>query len=243
MSSAEEPSQIRIGDALHALATKPAQHGQAVLPNLPDSLYDELWKRIVNLEFAPGSRLSDELLAKELGVSRTPMREALYRLSQVGLVRVSPRRGFFMPTVTRDDAIEVYDFRTALETFATRIATPLLTEVDLTSRIEGHQRDREHATSRSPVDIEEFVHSDLLLHDLLLQRAGNRRMRRILADLTGQLSIIHLRIARAPQWRTAAIEEHGRILEALAARDADRAAKAMEAHLRGVKERVLDDFA
>lgn len=213
---------LRIGDTLQALRERADGDG---FPNLADALYEQLWKRIVNLEFAPGARLSDEEIARELGVSRTPVREALLRLSQVGLVRVSARRGFFVPVLTSQDASEVYDLRTALESFATRIATPLLTDADLAPHLERQERVRARATSLAPADAEDFVHSDLLLHDLLLQRAGNRRMRQILADLKGQLSIVHLRIAQVTEWRLAAIEEHGRILEALVARDADAATR------------------
>lgn len=238
MRSIEMVQPYRLGDTLHALA----RGDSAGHPNLQDTLYNTLWKRIVNLEFAPGSRISDEVIAQELGVSRTPVREALYRLSQAGLVRVKARHGFFVPTVSREDAIEVYDLRIALETFATRIAAPLLTEADLAPHLERQQRVRERATSREPADIEKFVHSDLFLHDLLLQRASNQRMRQTLADLTGQLSIVHLRIATLPHWRLAAIQEHGRILDALAARSTTGAAEAMEAHLYGVKDRVLEDF-
>lgn len=231
--------RLRIGDALQALRERAGSEG---FPSLSDALYEELWKRIVNLEFAPGSRLSDDMIANELGVSRTPVREALLRLSQTGLVRINSRRGFFVPVVTRQDASEIYDLRIALESFAARIATPLLSDDDLAPHLERQERVLARATSLAPADAEDFVQSDFLLHDLLLQRAGNHRMRQILADLKGQLSIVHLRIAQVPDWRLAAVEEHGRILDALVARDAEASAKAMEDHLQGVKMRVLKDF-
>lgn len=239
MATSRKADSVRPGDTLHALLVEPMRDE---FPNLADGLYDHLWKRIVNLEFAPGARLSDVALATELGVSRTPIREALYRLSQDGLVRVNARRGFFVAVMSREDAIEIFDLRTALEVLATRIATPLLSENEIAVHAARQQQARERATSLDPADIEAFFHANLLLHDMLLQRAGNRRMLQILANLKGQLMVFHLHTAEVPERRLRAIEEHETLLTALAARDDRAAAEAMEAHLRGVKARVLEDF-
>lgn len=230
---------FRIGDTLHALLARPSQ---GAFPSLADTLYDGLWKRIVNLEFPPGTRLSDEALAREMGVSRTPVREALNRLSQVGLVRVEARRGFFVPTVTPEDVAELYDLRTALEVYATRQATPLLTEEDLAPHRERQRQAHERASSAEPGAVDDFYQADLLFHDLIHQRGGNRRSMRILADVMGQLSLLSLRTAQLPHRRLVAIEEHARILDALARRDPAEATAAMEAHIQGVKRRVLEDF-
>ncbi|MGH2535396.1 MAG: GntR family transcriptional regulator [Thermomicrobiales bacterium] len=229
----------RIGDTLHGLC---ARAGGEEFPNLANALYDLMWKRLVNLEFPPGARLSDDALARELGVSRTPMREALYRLSQVGLVRVNARRGFFVATLSRRDVDELYDLRTALEVFAITRAAPLLTNEDLAIHRERQRVARRRVHSLSPADVEDFVTSDLLLHDMLVRCTGNERLQQALADVKGQLSIAHLRLAQTPEHNLCAIEEHEHILDAIAARDPDAAAAAMEAHLHGVKVRVLEEF-
>ncbi len=229
---------LRFGDSLQALRARGAEE----YPNLADSLYDLMWRRIVNLEFAPGTRLSDEALARDLGVSRTPMREALHRLSQIGLVRVNARRGFFVTTLERRDVNDLYDMRTALEVFAVRLATPLLTSADLAPHMARQQAVLDRGTSGAPADMEEFVQSDLLLHDLIVRRSGNGRMQEVLADIKGQLSLAHLRLAQIPEHNRRAVEEHTRILEALAAGDAGEAADAVGAHLQAVKGRVLEEF-
>lgn len=230
--------RFRIGDELHTLLAEPYSEP---FPSLVDSFYALLWKRIVNLEFPPGARLSDEAIAKELGVSRTPVREALNRLSQVGLVQVNPRRGFFVPTISREDVVELYDLRMAIEVFATARAALLVTDEELAAHRE-HQRRADERAGTDPTAIEDFYRADLLLHEMLHRYGGNRRTARILADALGQLALLSLRTAQLPQRRTAAIEEHGAILDALAQRDAGAAAKQMEGHLIGVKERVLEDF-
>lgn len=230
---------IRVGDELHALLVPPAAGN---FPSLADALYEQLWKRIVNLEFPPGMRLSEEVLAKDLGVSRTPVREALLRLGQVGLVRVSTRRGFSVPAITREDVTELYDLRTALEVFATHRAASLLTDDELAAHRARQRLAHQRAASRSAAAAEEFFRADLALHDLLHQRGGNQRSIRLLADVMGQLSLLSLRAAQAPASRLAAVEEHTRILDALAQRDAAEAAAAMWEHLQAVKGRALEDF-
>src|SRR5437763_1833167 len=94
-------------------------------------VYDLLWQRIVSHQLRPGDKLSDVRLSEELGVSRTPVREALQRLAQDGMVRAESRRGFFVAQFSSRDVGEVYDVRTALEVLAVRLAFPHLTEADL----------------------------------------------------------------------------------------------------------------
>lgn len=233
-----QPSALRIGDQLHALMG-PAQEA---FPSLADAVYERLWKRIVNLEFPPGARLSEETLARELGVSRTPVREALLRLGEVGLVRVSPRRGFAVPEVSAADLGELYDLRAALEGFAIRRAAPLLPDADIRAQRERQRDAHERAMAGSPAAAERFFQADIALHELLQRHGGNRRSARIVADVMGQLALRSMRAAQDPEQRLLAIAEHNRILDALEARDPAAAAAAMEAHVAAVKGRALGDM-
>ncbi|HET8522903.1 MAG TPA: GntR family transcriptional regulator [Thermomicrobiales bacterium] len=234
----DNQSGFDIGDAMQELLTAPERNPY---PSLSDTLYDHMWRRIVNLEFPPGSRLSDEELAREFGVSRTPIREALQRLSQVGLVQVNSRRGFSIPTFTREDVNDLYDLRTGLELYATRKATPLVTDEEIAAQRE-RQRAATAAAGADPHGFEAFYRADLLLHDLVQRRGGNRRTMQVLADVMAQLSIISHRTSQIAERRLDAIAEHTRILDAFARRDPDAAVKAMEAHIQGVKNRALADF-
>lgn len=232
-------ASLRLGDTLHSL--QDSERADA-FPNLADALYERLWKRIVNLEFAPGTRLSDETLSRELGVSRTPVREALYRLSQVGLVQVNARRGFFVTTLERSDVIELFDIRIALELFVAQSATSRLKPGDIEPLRTRQITAVESAMSVEPADVEEFVRSDLMLHDLLAARSGNSRLRQAITDVKGQLSLVQLRLAQIPEHKLRAIEEHTQIIDALESGDSAAVAAAMETHLVGVKQRVLTDL-
>ncbi|HEY8445976.1 MAG TPA: GntR family transcriptional regulator [Thermomicrobiales bacterium] len=239
MTPLREFDRFRIGDELHARFALP---NTEPFPILADAVYDLLWKRIVNLEFPPGTRLSEETLARELGVSRTPVREALLRLGQVGLVRVSARRGMSIPTITRQDVIELYDLRAAIESYAARRAVSSISEEEISSLRERQRLAHERANSDSAAAADAFFHADLALHEILQKRGGNRRSVRLLADVMGQLSLLSLRAALTPDSRLAAIAEHQRILDALARQDAGAAAEAMEDHIEAVKNRSLADL-
>lgn len=226
---------FRFGDLLHGEVAP----GSLQVPNLTDSLYDAMWRRIVNLEFSPGTRLSDDTLARQFGVSRTPVREALYRLSQVGLVEVNARRGFFVTQLDRQSIVELFDLRTALETFNARLAAPHIRPEELVPHLAELDEEQSRVTESTPEDAERFVKSDLRLHLLMLERAGNSRLQRALRDVNGQLSIAVLRLALDTEARLRAIEEHAVILDALGKDDADAVASAMQTHIQNVKERSL----
>ena len=234
-----EKGVLKFGDALHESRQR---QDATPFPNVTDAIYDSLWRKIVNLEVASGERLSDETLAREFGVSRTPVREALYRLSQVGLVQVNARRGFFVTRLTRETAGELFDVRTALEVFATTMATPLIEPADLEPVREMQAAARERANSASVGDAGGFVSTDLQLHDLIVTRLDNAKLRQVLTDTSGQLSITVLHLALDPAARLAAIEEHDVLIQAIAAGDPRAAGDAMQRHIQNVKERSLEAF-
>jgi DNA-binding GntR family transcriptional regulator len=110
---------------------------------LGDQVYAIIWEQIISHKLGPGDKVSDLRLSEELGVSRTPIREALHRLSQDGVVRNENRHGFFVATFSSQDVNEVYDIRTALEVLAVRQALPQITDADLdeTQRAVGESRE------------------------------------------------------------------------------------------------------
>ena len=226
---------VRYGDLLRG----EPQHPPVRLANVTESLYEALWRRLVNLEFEPGIRLSDEALAREFGVSRTPVREALHRLSQAGLVQANPRRGFFVTQLSRRSVEELYDLRTALESWAIRVATPRIAADDLQPHVPATDDDQDRI---APGDADAFVRADLALHYFIVDRAGNDRLAQSLRDVSGQLAITVLRLALTPEARLQARREHARIVAAMLSGDPAAAAAAMERHIQNVKERSLAEF-
>src|SRR5579875_611663 len=105
-------------------------------PTVADYAYEQLWKRVILLGGSEEQRLSDVTLAEQLGVSRTPVRQALERLVQEGLVRSDPRRGYWTRTFTAQDIHEIYDLREALEVLALRLAAPHLKREELQAQLD-----------------------------------------------------------------------------------------------------------
>ena len=211
-------------------------------PALPTRSTSSSGVESLNLEFHPGDRLVEDTLAQELGTSRTPVREALLRLGQTGLVQVSSRKGFSVPVIGAVDVIELYDLRAAIETYAIRRATPLISDEEIATHRGLQRAALRQSQERDTATAEAFFRADLALHSVLHMLGGNRRSTRILSEAMGQLSLLSIRAAIIPEWNQLAIEEHQTILDALAHRDANAAAASMEAHVEAVKQRSLADL-
>ncbi len=230
---------LHLGDEIFARFALPAT---GAFPSVADTVYDQLWRRVVNREFQPGDRLVEDTLAHELGTSRTPVREALLRLGQTGLVQVSSRKGFSIPVITSADVRELYDLRSAIETYAIRRATPLISEDEIATHRRLQQAALRQSQAGDPATAEAFFRADLALHSVLHALAGNVRSARILSEAMGQLSLLSLRASTITERAQLAIAEHQVILDALATRDPEAAAQAMEVHVEAVKARSLTDL-
>src|SRR5258707_15119720 len=209
---------------------------------LGDQVYAIIWDQIVSHRLSPGDKISDLRLSEELGVSRTPIREALPRLAQDGIVRTQSRRGFFVTPFSSQDVGEVYDIRAVLEVLAVRLALPRLAdeELDEAQRVveESHQQ-----IVRGVEGVEErWLAIDRAFHHMLAQQARNRRLEALLTSLQTQIGVFQVYGIHSSPLRLLSIEHHRAILAALKARDGAGAERAMEHHIQEVKEWVLAEF-
>jgi DNA-binding GntR family transcriptional regulator len=205
-------------------------------------VYELLWRRIVSHQLQPGDKLSDLRLSEELGVSRTPVREALHRLAQEGIVRAESRRGFYVSDFSSEDVREVYDVRTALEVLAVRLALPHLRAADL----DIAQRELDAVSRRvragDPEANETFLVIDRAFHQMLVQAANNRRLAGMMASVQAQLRVFQFYGIHFQDMMEMSLEHHQAILAALRAGDRPAAEAAMERHIQEVKARVLAEF-
>src|SRR6478672_2282300 len=134
MDAAQSDVEARAGDGARDELAAESPIQQSLLGK---QVYNLLWQRIVSHQLQPGDKLSDVRLSEELGVSRTPVREALQRLAQEGIARAESRRGFFVAHFSSQDVREVYDVRAALEVLAVRLARPRLTDTQLAAAQEA----------------------------------------------------------------------------------------------------------
>jgi DNA-binding GntR family transcriptional regulator len=205
--------------------------------SLVAKVYETLWKQIVEGERLPGERLIDAELVDELGVSRTPIRQALYQLQQARLIEASTGRGFHVVLINADDVRELYDLRTILEVAAVRAAAPRIAPAALQAAYDEHQ-----ALRRLPEQDAgpRFLRSDVSFHhQLVAGNSGNQRLAESIAAQRAQMSLFLVGGTRVPGGIPTAIDEHLTVLEALLAGDIERAAAAMEQHVQRVKQDAL----
>lgn len=216
--------------------------------NLGSDVYRVLRDRILRQELHAGEKLSDLRLSSELGVSRTPIREALLQLVQDGIVVAEPNRGFFVATIAHKDVEEIFDLRAALETFALRQATSAdhseeyeralfeLEHVERLIRFANTEAQREEAA-------EAFLKTDRGFHSWLVEKSGNSRLISIMNGLWTQVSIFQQVGTELPGWMDIALEQHRVIIQHLLAGDFEQATIALEDHILDMKTRVLADLA
>lgn len=203
--------------------------------SLRQQAYDEVKRAILDSRYPPGALLSENQLADELRISRTPVREALRDLATAGLVRILPRRGIVVSELRLEDALEVYQLREQLECFAARLAADGLRPEDREGFAHEHQQALAHLAAGR--DRLAYDHS-VLMHARIIAMARNSRLTQVmnqLADQTHRFGLLTLRDGRAEP----AIREHGEIIGALTDRDGELAAERMRDHLRADRDMVL----
>jgi DNA-binding GntR family transcriptional regulator len=192
--------------------------------SLADRAYHEIRDRIVSLELAPGALIDERGLVEDLGMSRTPVREALMRLAQERLVEVYPRRGMFVTGVDVRELARLSEVRAVLEPEAARLAAERATEADreeiarLLEEIDGHGETG-------------LMGLDERIHRAVYRAAHNE----LLAQTLEQYYVLALRMWSMAGDRAEdlvdAVEAHAALLEAILDEDGHRAADAMRGHV------------
>jgi DNA-binding GntR family transcriptional regulator len=200
-------------------------------------VHEHLREEILANRLTAGTELQESMLAAELGVSRGPVREAIGRLAAEGLVVVRPRRGAVVRSLTKDEFIEAYEVREALEVLAVRLATPRLTNEGLV-RLEQLIEAMEGYAGRE--EVEEFFEANAAFHASLFEASGNGKLRQLYEQLLGQMSSLRRRSLALRGNLKQSVEEHRAILAAVAAGEPDRAAELMSEHIRVPQRRLQE---
>ncbi|UYK41068.1 GntR family transcriptional regulator [Microbacterium terricola] len=199
-------------------------------------VHAQLRADLVDGRFGADEPLVEVALAALYGVSRTPVREALNRLEQEGLI-VRSLRGFRIRSGTPEDVIEIYDVRIALERAAAEAAAVVRTDLHLA---ELDQLQRQSRAAGGDAVLSRRLHSRF--HEVLWQASQNATLQSMLAGLIARLRIFD-RETQHRDDRADSLGEHDLILAALRDRDPDAAGAAISAHLRRTKQERLDTFA
>jgi DNA-binding GntR family transcriptional regulator len=216
--------------------------------NLGDDVYQILWSRIVSRDLHPGEKLSDLRLSNELGVSRTPVREALHRLLQDGVIRAEPNRGFFVTSFSARDIEEIFEIRAALEALALRTYLARNPHDDFADALaELDAVEREIAAAETDEQIraanERFLGADQGFHRSIVEQAGNERLLNLINGIWAQIAVFQKAGTHVPGYTEVAVRQHREIIGLLRERRHDAAIEALQAHIRDMKTRIIADLA
>ncbi len=198
-----------------------------------------LREQIINQKIKPGTRLVEDDIAKELGVSRTPVREALNALSQRGLVESRPRRGMYTIQFTKESLSEIYEIRAVLEGLAAAQATTRMPEEVIKNLKDLHQSAQK---AFDMGNLERCIELDTDLHDTVISYSPNNRLIALLEGIHDQILIFRTWESMNVSHVKVSLKEHGRIIESLVNRDADLARGRMEEHIERVRSGLVKDY-
>lgn len=195
---------------------------------LRDVVFQTLRQAILTGEFAPGERLMEIALADRLGVSRTPVREAIRKLELEGLVVMIPRRGAEVARITEKDLRNVLEVRCALEELSASLACERITEEEkeeLRIALDAFEK----AVQKK--DISDIVEKDIEFHDVIFNASKNDRLIQILNNLREQMYRYRMEYTKDKEYHNVLIQEHREIYEAMKNQDKEKVMNALKEHI------------
>lgn len=204
--------------------------------SLGDKVYSAVRDLILGPAFGPGAKLNVERMARDLGVSRTPVWDALRRFEAEGLVETVPRRGVYVLNFTIEKVREVYVVREAVEGLAARLAAEQMDDATLGLLKRCLEKQVRCADAG---DFATYSQADIEFHDRVAAASRNQTLVRILAAIFGQILVLRLKTLNLRDRIRSSIAEHHRIFEGLGARDGARAEAATREHIQMVLEDAL----
>ena len=212
-------------------------------PKISDAAYDILREKIISRQFAAGQRLVLDTIEKQLGISRTPLKEALIRLEMEGLVVVIPRSGTFVSGPGPEEIADSFDVRRALEVYAIELVVQRATDAEIEElrKIVQELDDLAAAEDRDAI-YPRYLELDHQFHDRLVTLAGNRRLCQAHDRENVHAQMARIRYRSSERELNTAQEEHQRIMAALDGRDVAAARAVMDEHLRRAKRSILADM-
>ena len=211
--------------------------------NVSEQIYDLLRAKIISQEFALGQRLDLDQIEQQLGVSRTPLKQALGRLSVEGLVEIRSRKGTFVTAPTLQEMAEAFDVRAVLEAYALELLIPRLEPQQLAGIRAMVRRLGQLVEEQDWNQIyQEYVAVDHQMHRWLVELSGNHRLLWFHDNANTHVQMARVRYAQAEEQLRLAQKEHEQILAALEARDVAAAVQAVKAHLQRSKYSLLEDM-
>lgn len=204
---------------------------------LREIVFEHLREAIIKGKLRPGERLMEMQLADEMGVSRTPVREAIRKLELEGLVIMIPRRGAYVADLSIKDVAETFEIRSALEALAASLAAERITPE------EAEEMERILVRIGAAIeedDIQQLVALDEEYHNLLYKASRNDRLMQILNNLREQIQRFRVTTLAVPGRVRGVLQEHRNIAEAISERNAELAHQLALEHIENAENALMD---
>ena len=194
---------------------------------------------ILSGRYKSGEQLTELGLTKEIGVSRTPIRSALHRLSEEGLVELTPNRRVVVLGVTKDDVIDTYKIRIRLEGLASRLCAELIDKEKIGKLCEVVELSEFYISKSNTEKIKEL---DTEFHHIIYEATGNRMLAKILGDLHKKIKVYRKASLSVGERVEKSVKEHREILEAIKKGDGDEAERLTSIHIENAMKNVRASF-
>lgn len=204
---------------------------------LRDVVFNTLRQAILRGELKPGERLMEIHLAEKLGVSRTPIREAIRKLELEGLVTMIPRRGAEVARITEKNLRDVLEVRRELDAFSCELACDRITKQE---GEELYRACEEFAAATATRDATVIAAADVKLHDIIVHAAGNERLTEILNNLSEQMYRYRFEYIKDTSNYEKLVEEHRIIYESILKKDKQTAAQTARVHIDNQERSILN---
>jgi DNA-binding GntR family transcriptional regulator len=205
-----------------------------------EKAYEYLKSAILSGRFNPGKRLTEEDLAKRLGVSRTPVREALHKLESEGLIKPRKKRGFVASADSRDEIGELFDIRASLEGYALRLASEIISEETLKG-LDGFIENAEDALRRRKIN--EIFKWNTRFHDALHDLVAHKpRFHRLITNMRKYVLRYRKDTLHYLDGAKRTIDGHRKIMMALRLKDPDLCERIMREHIQEAKEDAMQSL-
>jgi len=207
--------------------------------SLGQHVFENLRQAIIRGDVSPGNRLVESRVADALGISRTPVREAIHKLEREGLLRKLPRGGFSVLSLTREDVEEAFGIRSVLESYAARLATIKHRAEELNPLDE---KISEYRFCMDNNQLQALPEINTAFHDLLYALSRSPKLIRMINDLKDQIYRFRRILLNVEEMVRVSNEDHCRMLKAMKKRDAERVEKLVREHILRGKGIVLKEL-
>ncbi|MBQ8822471.1 MAG: GntR family transcriptional regulator [Lachnospiraceae bacterium] len=203
---------------------------------LRDVVFNTLRQAILTGELKPGERLMEIHLANKLGVSRTPIREAIRKLELEGLVTMIPRRGAEVAQITEKSMSDVLEVRRAVDALCVELACERISEEELEALKAACDNFEEAVKSG---DVKKIAQADVALHDIIVRATGNKRLVQLVKTLSEQMYRYRFEYIKDVSQHDSLVEEHRIIYESILKKDKQTASEAAKLHIDNQEKTII----